>query len=69
MGAPNVFDGDLFSLWVENRRVYREGFSRLERLNWEYGIYKKFQYSGVPEPTERLALGENGMRTVTGPVV
>ncbi len=52
MGAPNVFAGDLVSLSEENRRVYREGFSLLERLNREYGIYQNFQYSGVPEPTD-----------------
>lgn len=52
MGAPSVFAGDLASLTEENRRVYKEGFSLLERLNRECGIYQNFQYSGVPEPTD-----------------
>jgi len=52
MGAPNVFAGDLASLTTENRRVYRQGFQLIERLDKDYGIYRNFQYSGVPEPTD-----------------
>ena len=52
MGAPNVFAGDLASLTEENRSVYRQGFQLLDRLDKEYGIYRNFQFSGVPEPTD-----------------
>ncbi len=52
MGAPSVFAGDLESLTAENRRVYREGFDLLSRLDSLYSVYDHFQYSGVPEPTD-----------------
>ncbi|GAA4306216.1 hypothetical protein [Compostibacter hankyongensis] len=53
MGAPNVFAGDLSSLTAENIRVYHDGFALLKKLNDRYGIYRHFQYSGVPAPTDK----------------
>jgi len=52
MGAPMVFAGDLNSLTEENIQRYRNRFELLERLNSTYGIYRHFQFSGVPEPTD-----------------
>jgi hypothetical protein len=52
MGAPTVFAGDLSSLTEENIRHYRKRFDLLKRLQSQYGIYRYFQYSGVPEPTD-----------------
>ena len=52
MGAPSVYAGDLASLTEGNIERYRDRFGMLERLNNEYGIYRNFQYSGVPEPTD-----------------
>ncbi len=52
MGAPSVFAGDLSSLTPENVRRYRQRFDLVKRLQRQYGIYRHFQYSGVPEPTD-----------------
>ncbi len=52
MGAPAVFAGDLASLTEENIQRYRQRFDLLRRLEKAYGIYRNFQYSGVPEPTD-----------------
>jgi alpha-galactosidase len=52
MGSPSVYAGDLASLTGENRDVYRKGFALLADLNRKYGIYRFFQYSGVPAPTD-----------------
>ena len=52
MGAPAVFAGDLASLTEENIKRYRQRFDLLRRLEKAYGIYRHFQYSGVPEPTD-----------------
>lgn len=53
MGAPSAFAGDLASLTEENIQRYRQRFDLLRRLEKTYGIYRNFQYSGVPEPTDR----------------
>jgi len=52
MGAPQVFSGDLASLTEENIERYRQRFEIVKRLEREYGIYRHFQYSGVPAPTD-----------------
>lgn len=52
MGAPTVFAGDLASLTDENIVRYRSRFDILKRLEATYGIYRRFQYSGVPAPTD-----------------
>jgi hypothetical protein len=52
MGAPTVFAGDLSSLTEENIQHYRKRFDLLKRLQSKYDIYRYFQYSGVPAPTE-----------------
>ncbi len=52
MGAPTVYSGDLASLTDENIARYRKRFDTLKRLEQEYDIYRHFQYSGVPAPTD-----------------
>ena len=52
MGAPVVYAGDLLSLTEENIRHYRKRFDLLNRLQGEYNIYRHFQFSGVPAPTD-----------------
>ncbi len=52
MGVPSVFAGDLASLGEENIRQYRQRFDLLRRLQNEYDIYRHFQFSGVPGPTD-----------------
>jgi hypothetical protein len=52
MGAPSVYAGDLASLTDENIARYRSRFDILKRLEAAYGIYRHFQYSGVPAPTD-----------------
>jgi hypothetical protein len=52
MGAPVVYAGDLLSLTRENIQHYRKRFDVLKELQEKYNIYRFFQYSGVPQPTE-----------------
>ena len=52
MGSPSVYAGDLASLTEENIARYRSRFDILKRLEATYGIYRRFQYSGVPAPTD-----------------
>lgn len=52
MGAPVCFAGDLRSLTGENIAHYRNRLETVHRLESTYGIYKRFQFSGVPEPTD-----------------
>ncbi len=52
MGAPVVYAGDLLSLTRENIQHYRKRFDLLKELQEKYNIYRFFQYSGVPQPTE-----------------
>ncbi|NQX59357.1 alpha-galactosidase [Paenibacillus qinlingensis] len=53
MGAPQLFAGDLASLTEENLNHYKQRFDLLRRLQMEYDIYRNFQWSGVPEPTDK----------------
>jgi len=52
MGAPTVFAGDLSSLTPENIAHYRQRFDLIKRLARTYDLYRYFEYSGVPEPTD-----------------
>ncbi len=52
LGTPSVFAGDLASLTEENIETYKICFELLGKLNAKYDIYRNFQYSGVPAPTE-----------------
>lgn len=52
MGAPTVFAGDLSSLTQDQILHYRKRFDLLKNLQHTYNIYRYFQYSGVPQPTE-----------------
>ena len=52
MGAPLVYAGDLASLSKDNIARYKQRFGILKRLEKSYGIYRLFQYSGVPAPTD-----------------
>ena len=52
MGVPSVFAGDLASLSPENIERYRRLFEIVKRLQSTYDIFRYFQYSGVPEPTD-----------------
>jgi hypothetical protein len=53
MGVPAVFAGDLASLTAENIAQYRRRFDLVKRLERDYGIYRHFQFSGVPAPTDQ----------------
>ncbi len=52
MGAPVIYAGDLLSLTRANIEHYRKRFDLLRELQDEYNIYRYFQYSGVPVPTD-----------------
>ncbi|WP_423126716.1 hypothetical protein [Gaoshiqia sp. Z1-71] len=52
MGAPLSFSGDLTSLSNENMERYRSRFALLENLQQKYAVYSRFQFSGVPAPTD-----------------
>ena len=52
MGAPTVYAGDLASLTDAQIARYRSRFDILKRLDATYDIYRRFQYSGVPAPTD-----------------
>jgi len=52
LGAPSVYSGDLASLSEENLNRYRQRFDLLKRLQADYDIYRHFQFSGVPAPTD-----------------
>lgn len=51
-GCPKLFAGDLRSLTDEHIAHYRRRFDLLERLQGRYGIYRRYQFSGVPRPTD-----------------
>lgn len=53
LGAPLTFSGDLRWLTDENIAHYRRRFDELARLQKTYDIYRHFQFSGVPAPTDR----------------
>lgn len=52
MGMPVCYSGDARTLTPGNIAHYRKRFAEIERLEKRYGIYRHFQYSGVPEPTD-----------------
>lgn len=52
MGAPVCYSGDLRTLSPENIAHYAKRFREVKRLEATYGIYRRFQFSGVPEPTD-----------------
>jgi hypothetical protein len=52
MGAPICFSGDLRSLNDAQLDHYRRRFDLLGRLQRQYDIYRNFQFSGVPGPTD-----------------
>jgi hypothetical protein len=52
MGAPVCFSGDLRTLTEDNIAHYRRRFEAVRRLEKTYAIYKRFQFSGAPEPTD-----------------
>ncbi len=52
MGAPVCYSGDARTLTKENITHYRKRLDEVKRLESHYGIYKRFQFSGVPEPTD-----------------
>jgi hypothetical protein len=51
-GAPMLFAGDLASLTEQNIAHYRQRFGIVRRLEKDHGIYRHFQFSGVPTPTD-----------------
>ncbi|MCX6903075.1 MAG: alpha-galactosidase [Verrucomicrobia bacterium] len=52
LGAPLVFSGDLRTLSPEQVAHYAKRFALLRRLQQTYDIYHRFQFSGVPAPTD-----------------
>lgn len=52
MGAPFLYSGDLTTLTEENINRYANRFELVNSLNKKYDIYKHFQFSGVPVPTD-----------------
>lgn len=52
MGTPSVYSGDLSTLTPENIAQFRKRFDALKRLQAAYDIYRHFQFSGVPAPTD-----------------
>lgn len=52
MGAPVCFSGDLRTLSAASVAHYRQRLEAVQRLDRQYGIYKHFEFSGVPEPTD-----------------
>jgi hypothetical protein len=52
MGMPVCYSGDARTLSAENIAHYRKRLDEVRRLEKRYGIYRQFQFSGVPEPTD-----------------
>ncbi|MBN2151861.1 MAG: hypothetical protein JW839_10470 [Candidatus Lokiarchaeota archaeon] len=52
MGIPSVYAGDLSSLTEENIAHYKARFDMVAALQEKHGIFRYFQYSGVPGPTD-----------------
>jgi hypothetical protein len=52
MGMPVCFSGDARTMTDANIAQYRKRFDAVKRLQSAYGIYRNFQFSGVPEPTD-----------------
>ena len=53
MGIPSVYAGDLASLSEKHLTHYKARFAILKLLQEKHDIYRYFQFSGVPEPTDR----------------
>lgn len=51
MGAP-LYAGDLSSLSEDQLAHYRSRYELVGRLERQYGIFRHFQFSGVPAPTD-----------------
>jgi len=52
MGTPVCYSGDSRTLSEEQIAHYRRRLDMVKRLERDYGIYKQFQFSGAPEPTD-----------------
>ena len=52
MGAPVCYSGDLRTLSAASVAHYRKRLDAVKRLEKQYGIYKHYQFSGVPDPTD-----------------
>ncbi len=52
MGSPACFSGDSRTLSEEHIAHYRRRFEEVRRLQETYDIFRHFQFSGVPEPTD-----------------
>ncbi len=52
LGAPLVFSGDLSTLSAEHLAHYQKRFSLVNRLHQAWGVYRYFQFSGVPAPND-----------------
>lgn len=52
LGAPLVFSGDLSTLSVQHLTHYQKRFALVNRLQQSWDIYRHFQFSGVPAPTD-----------------
>jgi hypothetical protein len=52
MGMPVCYSGDSRTLSEGNIAHYRKRLDAVKRLEASYGIYKCFQFSGAPEPTD-----------------
>ena len=52
MGMPVCFSGDSRTLTADQIGHYRKRLDAVKRLQGTYGIYRYFQFSGVPEPTD-----------------
>ncbi|MCC6591253.1 MAG: alpha-galactosidase [Bryobacterales bacterium] len=52
MGMPVCYSGDSRTLSEEQIAHYRKRLDLVRRLERDYGIYKRFQFSGAPEPTD-----------------
>lgn len=52
LGAPLVFSGDLSTLSDEHLAHYQKRFALVNRLQRDWDIYRHFQFSGVPAPTD-----------------
>jgi hypothetical protein len=52
MGMPVCFSGDARTLSEENILHYRKRLDQVKLLEKTWGIYRSFQFSGAPEPTD-----------------
>jgi len=52
LGAPLVFSGDLSTLSAQHLAHYQKRFALVNRLHQSWDIYRHFQFSGVPAPSD-----------------